>query len=136
MRISAKARYACLALIDIAQAEPDGLRRRVREIADAQAIPPRYLPHILIRLKTAGFVQSARGPDGGYQLALSAANIAVGDVIAAIDGRRDQRLAGDSVAARNLSELLVRVECVEQRILREATIAQLARQAGTGSWVI
>jgi Rrf2 family protein len=136
MRISAKARYACLALIDIAQSEPDGLRRRVREIAHAQAIPPRYLPQILIRLKTAGFVQSARGPDGGYQLALSAANIAVGDVIAVIDGRRDQRLAGKSVAARNLSELLMRVESLEQKMLREATIAQLAQQLEAGSWVI
>jgi hypothetical protein len=66
MRISAKARYGCLALIDIAQSEADGFRRRVREIADAQAIPARYLPQILIRLKAAGFVRSARGPDGGW----------------------------------------------------------------------
>lgn len=110
MRISAKARYACRALSDIAQSGSDGFRRRLREIADAQAIPPRYLPHILIRLKAAGFVQSARGPEGGYRLALKPTEIAVGDVIAAIDGDRGPEIHGNSVAARNLSDLFVRSE--------------------------
>jgi Rrf2 family protein len=130
MRISAKARYACLALIDIAQSEAADPRRRVREIAAAQAIPPRYLPHILIRLKAAGFVHSARGPEGGYELSVNASDIAVGDVIAAIDGWRVSTPPGDSTGARKLSELLARIQLAEQKMLGEVTIAELARQSG------
>jgi Rrf2 family protein len=136
MRISAKARYGCLALIDIAQSDADGFRRRVRDIANAQAIPARYLPQILIRLKAAGFVRSARGPDGGYQLALSPSSIALRDVIAAIDGLPKPTLPGNSVAARNLADILAHIQSAEQKMLGDVTIAQLAQQVGPESWAI
>ena len=123
-------------MIDIAQSEADGFRRRVREIASAQAIPPRYLPQILVRLKAAGFVQSSRGPEGGYVLAVKPSEIAVGDVIAAIDGQRNSSFTGNSCAARNLSDLLERVQSAEHKMLHEVTIAELAHQTAPVGWDI
>ncbi|MFO0958685.1 MAG: Rrf2 family transcriptional regulator [Isosphaeraceae bacterium] len=72
MRISAKAEYACLALIELARTGRED-PRRVREIAGCHGISGRYLVQILLQLKAAGLVESARGSQGGYQLARPAA---------------------------------------------------------------
>jgi len=136
MRISAKVTYACLALIDIAQSEVDGFPRRMREIAHAQGIPRKYLPKILLHLKAAGLVQSARGSGGGYQLALSPSKISLSQVIVAIDGQNSALERGNSMAARNLSEALRQVQSGYHELLATVTIAQLARKAGPRDWVI
>jgi Rrf2 family cysteine metabolism transcriptional repressor len=136
MRISAKVRYACLALIDIAQSEVDGFPRRMRDIAHEQGIPRKYLPKILLHLKAAGLVTSARGSGGGYQLALSSAKISLSQVIVAIDGRNSAVERGNSMAARNLSEALGQIQTAYHELLATVTIAQLARQTGPQDWVI
>jgi Rrf2 family protein len=136
MRISAKVTYACLALIDIAQSEADGFPRRVREIAHAQGIPRKYLPKILLHLKAAGLVQSARGSAGGYHLALSPASISLSKVIMAIDGQDTPIERGSSPAARNLCDALCEVQSAYHGLLGTVTIAQLARQASPRDWVI
>ena len=84
--ISSKAEYACLALIDLARSGLGATPKRIRAIADAQGIPRQYLTQILLRLKAAGLVQSARGSIGGYQLARSPEGITVAEVLVAIDG--------------------------------------------------
>src|SRR5437764_2395382 len=87
MRVSAKAEYACVAMIELAAnyAEPQPVR--IKAIADAQDIPQRFLVQILLQLKTAGLVASVRGAAGGYQLARAPDSISLADVIAAIDDR-------------------------------------------------
>jgi Rrf2 family protein len=136
MRISAKVTYACLALIDIAQSDVDGYPRRVREIAHAQGIPRKYLPKILLHLKAAGLVRSARGSGGGYQLALSPAKIALSHVIEAVDGQNSCPERGISPAARNLAEALSQIQAAYHGLLGTVSIAQLARQADPQDWVI
>ena len=69
MRISAKAEYACVAMLELAANCADAQPVRIKAIADAQGIPPRFLVQILLQLKTAGLVASVRGAQGGYQLA-------------------------------------------------------------------
>ncbi len=87
MRISAKAEYACVAMLELAAsfAEPQPLR--IKAIAEAQGIPPRFLVQILLQLKTAGLVVSVRGASGGYQLARPPEEITLAAVINAIDDR-------------------------------------------------
>ena len=41
----------------------------IQEIADRQNIPVKFLQQILVALKVAGFLQSRKGPGGGYALA-------------------------------------------------------------------
>ena len=69
MRISAKAEYACVAMLELAANYADAQPVRIKAIADAQGIPQRFLVQILLQLKTAGLVASVRGAAGGYQLA-------------------------------------------------------------------
>src|SRR5581483_5093986 len=87
MRISAKAEYACVAMLELAANYSDAQPVRIKAIAEAQGIPQRFLVQILLQLKTAGLVASVRGAAGGYQLARSPQAITLAEVIAAIDDR-------------------------------------------------
>ena len=136
MMISSKAEYACLALIDLAQSGLGATLKRIRAIADAQGIPRQYLTQILLRLKAAGLVQSARGSIGGYQLARSPAGITVAEVIAAIDGCAEPRVRRHSAAARSLAALLGKARSAEQTILASATIAYLAELVAGSDWSV
>jgi len=55
------------------------------DISKRQGISLSYLEQLFSRLRRQGLVDSARGPGGGYRLAREAAEIAVVDVINAID---------------------------------------------------
>jgi Rrf2 family protein len=97
LRLSSRGRYAVRALFDIAfhaprtgeRGAPDGLGARptqLRDIAERQRIPVRFLEQILLELKRAGFVESKRGPNGGFRLARAPRDIALGDVLRAVEG--------------------------------------------------
>ena len=67
MKLSNKGRYAVRALFDIAFYN-DGRPTQVKDIAERQNIPPRFLEQIFQDLKRGGIVGSKRGPQGGYSL--------------------------------------------------------------------
>lgn len=85
MKLSSKGRYGVRAIFDIAF-HNEGRATQIKDIAERQAIPPRFLEQIFQDLKRAGLVVSKRGPRGGYQLAREAAEIRLGDVIRAVEG--------------------------------------------------
>ncbi len=90
MRITAKVDYAVRAVVELAaaQAAAAGARAPLKgeAIATTQAIPLRFLESILADLRRAGLVASQRGSEGGYWLAVPAANVSVADVIRAVEG--------------------------------------------------
>jgi Rrf2 family protein len=139
MKISAKAEYACLALLELALQAPDGPPVRIREISETHGIPERYLVQILLQLKGAGLVISTRGASGGYHLARPAARIALGEVLTAIDGPESaQRVSAREKrpAARILDLVWDRVRAAERSILDSTTIAELAAQVSPHEWTI
>lgn len=83
--MSNKGRYAVRALFDIAFYN-EGRPTQVKDIAERQSIPPRFLEQIFQDLKRAGIVGSKRGPQGGYSLARRASEIRLGDVVRALEG--------------------------------------------------
>jgi len=85
MHVSQKSRYALRSLFELARREGDG-PTRISDIAEAQAIPPRFLEVILNQLRQAGFVRSVRGAHGGYVLARSPREITVGEMMRLIEG--------------------------------------------------
>lgn len=85
VKLSSKGRYAVRALFDIAFYN-EGRPTQVKDIADRQSIPPRFLEQIFQDLKRAGIVGSKRGPQGGYLLARAAEKIPLGEVISIIEG--------------------------------------------------
>lgn len=85
MKLSSRARYGVRAVFDIAFHQ-EGLATQLRDIAERQNIPPRFLEQIFLDLKRAGLVSSRRGPKGGYLLAQSPDEIRLGDIIRALEG--------------------------------------------------
>ena len=85
MNLSQKCQYALRSLFELTKRQGQG-PVSISEVADAQAIPPRFLELILGELKRAGYVESRRGARGGYMLAVSPKELSIGDVIRFIDG--------------------------------------------------
>jgi Rrf2 family transcriptional regulator, iron-sulfur cluster assembly transcription factor len=104
VKLSSKGRYGVRAVFDIAF-HNEGRATQIKDIAERQAIPPRFLEQIFQDLKRAALVVSKRGPRGGYQLARPAAEIKLGDVVRALEGpiavaisREDGKNGGDATS--------------------------------------
>lgn len=85
MPISQKSQYAVRAIFELAKRQGKGATR-ISDIAEAQAIPQRFLENILNHLKGGGFVESVRGKEGGYLLARSASELTVGEILRFVEG--------------------------------------------------
>ncbi len=85
MLISQKCQYAVRATFELAKRFGQG-PVRIADVAEAQAIPPRFLEVILNQLKQGGFVISHRGSRGGYILSRSPGELRVGDIIRFVEG--------------------------------------------------
>jgi Rrf2 family transcriptional regulator, iron-sulfur cluster assembly transcription factor len=97
MKMSTKGRYAVMAMIDIGQ-NGTGMPVSLNEISERQDISQEYLEQLFGKLRRAGLVNSTRGPGGGYTLAKALADIALADVILAVDEPlRVTRCEGDAV---------------------------------------
>lgn len=84
MKLTSKGRYAVTAILDLAfhaQAGPV----RLAHISRRQDISLSYLEQLFTRLRKHRLVSSTRGPGGGYSLARPAAQIAVSEIVAAVD---------------------------------------------------
>jgi Rrf2 family protein len=90
VRTTAKVDYAVRAALELARAQPTddspGGPVKGHDVAEAQAIPVKFLESILAELKRAGIVRSQRGSDGGYWLARPADSVSVADIIRAVEG--------------------------------------------------
>lgn len=82
--LSNKAKYGIRALLHMARNGPGMVL--IREIAEKERIPQKFLEAILCELKVAGILQSKPGKGGGYYLYRAPESINLGQVIRIIDG--------------------------------------------------
>ena len=136
MRISAKAEYACLAVVVLAQKFRENRPIPIREIAEAQGIPETFLNQILLKLKGAGVVLSARGASGGYRLARAPEDVSLGDVLRAVDGYELTPREHQGRSGPVLAEVWEQLRTSETGILGGTSIAQLAERTTTADWII
>jgi Rrf2 family protein len=85
MKLSTKGRYGVSAVYDLAMHYGEG-PIAVRTIANRQGISEHYLEQLMGPLRSAGFVKSIRGAQGGYTLGRSPSDISVGEVIRVMEG--------------------------------------------------
>jgi Rrf2 family iron-sulfur cluster assembly transcriptional regulator len=88
MQLSTKGRYAVMAMVDLASREAahrDSRLVGLADIAGRQQLSQAYLEQLFGKLRRADLVRSARGPGGGYRLARPAADIAIADIVEAVD---------------------------------------------------
>ena len=132
MKISQRGLYALEALLHLAARWGKGVVK-IREIAEAEGIPEKFLEGILVTLKNARIVASERGPQGGYRLRRAPDEVIVAEVIRLLDGplapfgdaaqlaeriRTEERHAG-------LFDLFLEVRNAASAILDHTTLAAL-----------
>jgi len=83
--LSQKTRYAIRAMQHLADRYGEG-PVQLAEIAAVQKIPANFLTVILSELSRYGIVDSQRGKDGGYWLAIAPVDITYGDLIRIMRG--------------------------------------------------
>jgi Rrf2 family iron-sulfur cluster assembly transcriptional regulator len=84
MKLTTKARYAVMAMVDIAGQSCEN-PVTLAEVADRQDISLAYLEQLFCKLRRADIVRSVRGPGGGYCLCRAAHKISVCDIIMAVE---------------------------------------------------
>jgi len=134
MRLTTKGRYAVTAMLDLAlhyQAGPISLA----DISERQGISLSYLEQLFTKLRRNGLVKSTRGPGGGYSLSRPADEIAVADVITAVDENVDTTRCGGLSNCQDderclTHELWVNLSDQIHNFLRNISLGQLMRSEG------
>jgi Rrf2 family protein len=133
MKLSAKAEYACLAVLELALRHDQPEPARLVEIATPNGIPERFLVQILLQLKGAGFVSSVRGAAGGYRLAIEPREISIWDVIQSVEGPLSAPVAANESNVTPGWQVLRNVwqetNLIEQEHLLQIHFAELADRA-------
>lgn len=141
MKLSKRGEYGLKALIDLAASEGEDVIR-IRELAEREQIPVKFLEQILLSLKHAGLLQSRRGANGGYYLARSPEEITLGQVVRVLDGplapiRCVSQMAYERCVCEDENTCGLRLAMLDVRnaisnILDETTLAQAARRGTRG----
>jgi Rrf2 family cysteine metabolism transcriptional repressor len=133
MKISAKAEYACVALVELAVRHQRKLPTSLKIIAEQYGISQPFLMQIFMQLKGAGLVSSVRGAGGGYQLSRKPEKISIADIVDVIDGPPSLETA---LSALPESPIIRVIQGVwrdasehERRILESTTLADVQRKA-------
>ena len=85
MKLSTKCRYGVRAMLEIARQYRAGPVKR-KDIARIQGISHAYLENILIALKTAKFIRTARGAQGGFILEKEPSEITMLQLVSTLEG--------------------------------------------------
>jgi Rrf2 family cysteine metabolism transcriptional repressor len=146
MMFSTKAEYGVRVMVELARRageEPVPLA----EIASHDGLPLAYLEHLVARLRKAGLVDSRRGSRGGYLLARPAHEIAMAEIVEALEGSIapieciSEAPDGSIVCSRESDPghvcptklLWTRVRFAIVRTLQETTLADLLAGATPGA---
>ena len=135
MRITHKVDYGVRVMATIAKIEADAPGQAIQRavLAERDQLPPGFLVDILAALRNAGLLRSHRGGGGGWSLGRPADEIAIADVIRALDGplasvrglRPDELLADG--ADPTITQMWVAVRAALRSVLEQVTVADLAR---------
>lgn len=84
MKLTTKGRYAVTAMLDLALHGQQG-PVSLAEISSRQEISLSYLEQLFSKLRKNGLVNSTRGPGGGYSVARDLSDVAVSEIIGAVN---------------------------------------------------
>ena len=134
MKLSSHEEYGLRCLLQVARHGASG-SATIPEISRREGISPAYVGKLMRILRQGGFVKSARGKAGGYNLALPPERIRVGDALALLGGRIYQddfcrRHSGSEPTCAHSTECSIRclwrsVQGAIDGVLRATTIRDL-----------
>ncbi len=89
--LSQTTQYALYALTYLGQL-PEGEFAFAKTIAEAEDVPPNYLAKVLQRLARSGFLESVRGPGGGFRLKVALDTITLDAIRSLFEGPWCERI--------------------------------------------
>lgn len=140
--ISQKTKYAIKALMALAdEVAAGGSALTIEEIATRSGAPKRFLEHIMLELRNAGYVGSRRGRAGGYILIKEPKEISIGELLRQVDGpiaplpclsrRSYQRCEDcDDEASCRLRKMFGQVFWSYLLLIESLTLADLVNEGG------
>lgn len=131
MLVTARAEYACLAMLELASRHGDPKPIPLAEVTDKHGIPQRFLVQILLQMKAAGLVTTARGSAGGYRLAKSPEAITLADILGVLDRMEepDERGIAPSPMATALQKVWKGLATTRSEYLERFTLNELLPQS-------
>jgi len=133
MKLSTKIRYGTRAILELASRFGEG-PIELKEIARSQEISIKYLEQVIIPLRTAGMVKSARGSKGGYSLAKPPSEICLFDVVETLEGPlylvdciKDSKLCRRSSSCVT-RDIWTEVSEALRRVLKSITLDEMVRR--------
>jgi Rrf2 family protein len=134
MRLSKKTEYALRALMYAARFQ-EGTTFQIRDLAEKNGIPKKFLELILLELKNAGMLSSRRGVGGGYLLARRPDSIRSSEIVEVFEGpmaTRD-RQKGSGRAEKEgsspaVSRLVEEASAAAAAVFSQSTLADLVRE--------
>ncbi len=93
MKLTTRGRYAVTAMLDLALHADQG-PVSLADISERQEISLSYLEQLFARLRRHKLVQSTRGPGGGYSMSRPLSDVAVVQIVKAVDESVDATQCG------------------------------------------
>ena len=132
MKVTAKAEYGCVAMLELAANYESEAPVAIREIGEKHGVPPRFLVQILAMFKDAGLVESTRGAAGGYRLGVAPNKITLGQVMDIVQEREDDQLyccsSPNSPLVQSLFSAWTTANNILQEYLNNITLADLIEE--------
>ena len=86
MKISSKARYAIMAMMEVA-IHKDAKPVTLADISEEHGLSISYLEQLFANLRQNDLVKGTRGPGGGYRLAKQAEQISIAEIADAVEDK-------------------------------------------------
>ncbi len=132
MKLSTRGRYGARALVELAKHDGQG-PLALKEMAERQEIPLKYLEQIAMVLKSAKLIKSVRGPSGGYTLARAPEKINLLEIIETLEGSlsfvncvKDPSTC-ERVESCAFNDLWARISTETSKILHSVTLADMVQ---------
>ncbi|HAM31928.1 MAG TPA: transcriptional regulator [Deltaproteobacteria bacterium] len=139
MHLSKKTEYAFRALIYAARF-PEGTTFQIRDLAEKNGIPKKFLELILLELKNAGMLSSRRGVGGGYLLAQRPDSIRSTRIVELFEGpltargrKKDAGETGEEETSLAVSRLVEEASAAAAAVFSRWTLADLVREEDDAS---
>src|SRR5262249_34284831 len=116
--LSKKAKYGIRALLYLAERRGQG-PVMIKEIAQAERIPKKFLEAILVDLKAGGLLRSRAGRTGGYELVRLPKQVDLGHVIRLMDGPLAPIPCVSQTAYAPCEDCLDEKACVIRAVMKE-----------------
>ena len=122
--ISQRSRYALKALVRLARAKP-GESVPARDISQTEGIPHAFLEQIMLDLKRMKLVESKRGKEGGYMLAIEPTQITLAGILRMVDGPVAPLTCLSKTAYKRCEDCADEASCALRHIFQETHRAML-----------